>query len=162
MRDPWIKGLIFFVGFFVGLIGYHLYSNSLSVPAAPPLETQTTQAASVDTRLPAPQFVKSGTIRSLRSGGVAVQWGQVPGAKEYQVTVFKNDGGMDRQFRLFGNKSLLKNLPINLKQRETFYKVQIEAVDETGNLGRPSELKDIAVIPMRILAPPSIKSITTR
>lgn len=112
--------------------------------------------------LGSPVFRDPGTITSSVDGMILVRWNTVPGAKSYNVRVWNEEGRELKNFLAPKTFTYLKNLPVDPRQKETPYYVVVTPIGDTPDQrGKDSERKQLAMLPLRNLEPPTIKSIQT-
>ncbi len=111
--------------------------------------------------LQAPGFTHKGAFQNDINGGVYAVWTKSKGAMSYEVKIFDAQEKEVKSFVSESNRTVIKDLYINPKLKATKYKMQVVPLGENGERGEPSNFKEIAMLPMRNLAPPTIKSITT-
>ena len=112
--------------------------------------------------LGAPTFRQKGTIASSVDGLILVRWSDVRGAKSYNVQVWDETGKQIKSFEASKTFTYLKGLPVDPTQKQTPYYVVVTPIGGTPSMrGKVSEKKMVAMLPLRNLAPPTIKSIQT-
>jgi hypothetical protein len=131
------------------------------------LPSTATECASVaaepkDEILGAPIFRHPGVITSSKDGLILVRWNDVKGASDYMVRVWDSSGKEVKSFETNRSFTFLKNLQVDPKQKETPYWVVVTPRGGTPPVhGKESERKQVAMLPLRNLDPPTIKSIQT-
>jgi hypothetical protein len=146
------------------LIGFAL---SFTRPEHGQMLTPTADCSSVAAEpseeiLGAPVFKHPGVITSSKDGLILVRWDDVKGAHKYHVRVWDEAGKEVKNFDTSRTFTFLKNLPVDPKQKETPYWVMVTSLGEHDTIrGKDSERKQIAMLPLRNLDPPTIKSIHT-
>lgn len=146
-----------------GLASYlnnRIHISVVTTKEVPPLSTEACSKKE-EPLLASPIFRRSGVLHSAEAGHIFVHWHQVAGAKEYQLTVYKEvDGGEGevlQKFRIPRVSTSIKNLAMDPGQSQTYYRLRVHAVDEDGNIGRSSESKRLAVI-MRTEKPQPVET----
>ncbi len=165
-KQNWIYIVVLFVGVAIGAL---LPVSRAKFPAALNMTSTTpasTDCASVATEpsneiLGAPRFREAGTIQSSVDGLILVRWNDVKGAKAYNVRVWNEEGQEIKNFQAPRTFTFLKNLAVDPKQKETPYFVVVTPLGDENIRGKDSEKKMVAMLPLRNLEPPTIKSIQT-
>ncbi len=111
--------------------------------------------------LGAPEFVDPGVLKSQVQGWIHVRWKPVNGAKSYNVRVWNQAGIEVKNFETFRTFSFLKQLEVDPRLKETPYSVVVTPIGEDKTKGKDSPKKMAAMLPLRNLEPPTIKSIQT-
>jgi hypothetical protein len=188
MKEQIIRGVCVFVGLCLGLVmgSWFTPSSTSSSSTAPesspgiissitnmvspssPSEAVKAEpcvldpaAANKPVFLGAPKWRHTGAFSSDRNGKVYVTWKESEGAEKYEVKVFDAKGTPIKTFVSERNVAHLEGLAVDPKAPRTLYQVQVTPIGEGAKRGIASEKKDVSMLPMRNLAPPSIKSITT-
>lgn len=154
-----INIVVLAVGVVIGLA-----FKKTQTPAARAAECETSASLVTDpaaARLGAPIFKEPGTIYSSKDGLILVRWNDVNGATTYQVRVWDEQGAQLKNFTTKRSFTFLKNLPVDPATKETPYWVMVTPLDDQQTRGQDSERKEVAMLPLRNLDPPTIKSIQT-
>jgi hypothetical protein len=163
--------LIYIVVLFLGIgIGYTMSRSfdraPTSLAESPPSTSCVTENSSMaaepkEELLTAPEFKETGTIHSSKDGLILVRWSESPGAQGYNVRVWDSGGSEIKNFKAPKTFTFLKNLPVNPKQKETPYFVVVTPIGDGEARGQDSEKKKVAMLPLRNIDAPTIKSIVT-
>lgn len=102
--------------------------------------------------LPPPQFDGDISVQASNDGKTELQWKEIPGAKEYVLSIFKN-GKEIRKTNYSKNTTALKNL------MPGEYEVRLQALDNYGRASEIGEAKKILVPDKSGLKAPSLKKI---
>lgn len=111
--------------------------------------------------LGSPEFLDAGVLKSQVQGWIHVRWKAVNGAKSYNVRVWDKAGVEVKNFQTHRTFSFLKNLDVDPRLKETPYSVVVTPIGDGEVQGKPSQKKMAAMLPLRNLEPPTIKSIQT-
>lgn len=162
--------LIYILVLFLGIgIGYSI-SRALdrgpasladSSPSTSCTENSSMAAEPKEELLSSPAFKESGTIHSSKDGLILVRWSESPGAQGYNVRVWDSGGAEIKNFKAPKTFTFLKNLPVDPKKKETPYFVVVTPIGEGEARGKDSERKKVAMLPLRNIDAPTIKSIVT-
>lgn len=162
-HQVWIYIVVLFAGVALGamLPGKVKYIPSLMTAPATDCSSVAHESATLES-LGQPVFREAGTIQSSVDGMILVRWRDVNGAKSYNVRVWNEEGKELKNFNAPKTFTYLKNLPVDPKQKETPYFVVVTPLGDTPDMrGKDSERKMLAMLPLRNLEPPTIKSIQT-
>lgn len=135
--------------------------NNISVPSQQENPAEQPASAGGAVQLGAPLFRYSGAFKSDINGQVFASWYPSPGAKSYQIQVFDQSSQEVKKFVVRRGLASIQGLKVNPRDKFTPYTMIVTPLGENGETGTPSEPKAIEMLPLRNLAPPSIKSITT-
>jgi hypothetical protein len=148
-------------------VGIYINQNYFSQPSVaqninimPEREPDSLVPPAAEKILEAPTFKHAGALRSDVNGQVYVAWTSSEGAMAYEVNVFDRNGANVKTLTIKRNITSIKGLYVNPREKMTPYKLQVTPIGENDVRGTPSEFKDVAMLPLRNLAPPEIKSIT--
>lgn len=108
-----------------------------------------------------PEFKDPGVLKSNVDGRVYVRWTKVEAATRYEITVHDASGIEIQKFRTVNTATMIKDLVSDPKLKETQYVIRVRALLAGDAPGKVSEPKTVAMLPLKNLTPPSIKSITT-
>lgn len=160
-KQNWIYIVVLFVGVAIGAVLPFKSKTSTALSATPSADCASVAVEPNQDILGAPVFREAGTIQSSVDGLILVRWSEVNGAKAYNVRVWNEEGKELKNFQAPRTFTFLKNLAVDPKQKETPYYVTVTPLGESGLRGKDSEKKMVAMLPLRNLQPPTIKSIQT-
>jgi hypothetical protein len=107
--------------------------------------------------LPSPKIQpESGELQATNQGKLDLKWNSVPGAKEYEITLFDNKGKEMTKRKSQQNSTGYPNIPILFPGK---YQVKISAIDEHGRSSEKSEARQIQVPDGSGLNAPKLKKI---
>jgi len=162
-NQTWIYIGVLVAGVLIGVLlpfgPTKVVNNANPFPAA---DCSSMAAEPTNEVLGSPRFREAGTIQSSADGLILVRWSDVKGAKSYNVRVWNEEGKEIKNFQAPRSFTFLKNLPVDPRQKETPYTVVVTPIGDTPEMrGKDSERKLVAMLPLRQLDPPTIKSIQT-
>lgn len=170
MKDPVLKGGIFAAGIACGFLLSLTFINknnrvtqsaAVSVTERQPDSVLPAIAEPAKDFLPAPVFKIQGKLSSDVNGQVYLRYTESTGADQYEIKVADPEGNVAKTFTSKRTVFMVKGLYVDPKNKSTPYKVQVIPIGAGGERGTASEWREVAMLPMRNLAPPTIKSITT-